>query len=107
VIQGFFQQGGVFERTPKYGLEGREHLPKISQIDGQRPARYLLLNLLGMFYISLPLCLAWQHRTWLAVPFLLLFPVGFALVILQECCEWWRERRLRACLKTAIEKRQG
>lgn len=106
VIQGLFQRGGVFVRTPKYGFDGTGPLPRIPLINGQRKVRYLLLNLSGMFYTLLPLFFSWQQHTLLAVPFLSLFSMGFALVILQECREWMHDRRLKTCLKNVIDKTQ-
>jgi cellulose synthase/poly-beta-1,6-N-acetylglucosamine synthase-like glycosyltransferase len=106
VIQGCFQRGGVFERTPKYGLRGSQGLPTIPLTDRQHTIRYLAMNLSGMLYIVLPLVFAYRHQTWLAVPFLLLFPFGFALVVLQECREWWRDRRYKTgSKKTGAGKR--
>ena len=107
VLQGCFQSGGVFERTPKYGLKGRERLPTVLLSNGRSNAGYLVLNLSGMFYIILPLVFAWQHRTWLAVPLLAVFPLGFALVFVQECREWWNERRIKTRLKTTVDQCQG
>ena len=104
VIQGGYRRGGVFERTPKYGLKAGQRLPALGLRSGRSNAGYLMLNLSVMVYIVLPLVFAWQHRTWMALPLLMVFPLGFALVIVQECHDWWRDRRGRAHLKTAVHK---
>ncbi|BBO84992.1 glucosyltransferase [Desulfosarcina ovata subsp. sediminis] len=103
VIQGIFQRGGVFDRTPKYGLRDAQRLPEVPIADGQRSTRYLLLNLSGLIYAFLPVWFAWRHETWLAVPFLLVFPSGFTLVILQAGREWWHDRRLRRFQESILE----
>jgi len=107
VIQGTFQRGGVFERTPKFGATNMRRLPAIPLVDSQGLPPCLLLNLSIMLYILLPLVFAYRHHTWLAVPFLLLFPLGFAFVIVKECSDWWRGRRLRAGLKADMRKHPG
>ena len=103
VIQGIFQRGGVFERTPKYGLLGAQRLPKTPKTDRQRSARYFLLNVPVLIYVFLPVWFAMRHATWLAVPFLIVFPAGFAMVILQAGREWTHDRRLGILRPDEIE----
>jgi len=80
VLEGAFSKGGVFERTPKFGLHGRKRLPGLSFIYRQRRVFYLLMNAVLFAYSLMPVAFAWQRKTWLAIPFLVLFPLGFLLV---------------------------
>lgn len=90
VLMGILQGGGVFERTPKYGLKNRERLPQLSLFCRGNSLRLLLVNLLFSVLSLLPLLYAMDHRQWLATPFLILFPLGFFLVIVQDCREiYW------------------
>lgn len=91
-LMGLFQGGGVFERTPKYGLKNRERLRRLPLMQRQRSFRLLLVNLLFCALSFLPLLHIIEFRQWLAGPFLLLFPLGFVLVIFQDCQEISRAR---------------
>jgi hypothetical protein len=42
------------------------------------------MNMAIFSYSLMPVIFAWQRGTWIAVPFLMLFPLGFAMVILKE-----------------------
>lgn len=87
VIKGFLSRGGVFERTPKFGLLGKEQLPFLSYIYRQQSLPYLIMNTLLFAYSILPAIFAWQRGTWLAVPFLVFFPLGFLIVIVKDLKE--------------------
>lgn len=90
VFKGIFQGGGVFERTPKYGLKNRERLKQLSLFRRQHSLRLLLANLLFCGLSFLPLLYIIEVKQWLAAPFLILFPLGFFLVIFQDCQEiYW------------------
>jgi len=90
VFMGIFQGGGVFERTPKYGLKNRERLQHLSFFRRRNSLRLLLVNLLFSVFSLLPLLYVMHNRQWLAAPFLILFPLGFFLVIVQDCREiYW------------------
>lgn len=93
VMQGFLVRGGDFVRTPKFGLRGRQNFPVLAPLYRQVSFRYLVVNLFFLGYILLPVLFSWRQQTWFAVPFLLLFPVAFSLVIVQECADSLGARR--------------
>jgi cellulose synthase/poly-beta-1,6-N-acetylglucosamine synthase-like glycosyltransferase len=86
ILQGLTRSGGVFERTPKFGLAGRSRHTALSNVCAQKGRVYLLFNLLLFAYSLLPLAFSWNHRVWAAIPLAALFPAGFLLLI-------WREGR--------------
>lgn len=81
VLKGLFRSGGEFERTPKFGVQGRERIPGLAFLYHQKNLPYIVMNSLLFFYCLLPLTFAWQRETWFALPLFLLFPFGFALVV--------------------------
>jgi len=83
VLQGLFRNGGEFKRTPKFGIvrKGREGG---SFIYGQPVMSYMLLDSAFLIYASLPLFFAITRGTWPAIPFLALFPAGFAVVLVLD-----------------------
>ncbi|GFO61335.1 glucosyltransferase [Geomonas silvestris] len=87
VLKGLFQNGGTFERTPKFGVRGREHLPGLAFLYRQKNLPYIFMNIVLLGYSLLPLAFAWERETWLAIPLFLLFPCGFALVLLKDLGE--------------------
>ncbi len=95
VVKGLFRSGGVFERTPKFGVQGREQMPGLAFLYRQKNLPYLIMNALLFFYCLLPILFAWQRGTWFALPLFLLFPFGFALVLAQDLSESLLSRPLR------------
>lgn len=93
VIKGALSNGGYFERTPKFGLRGSESPPLLAFLYRQKAIPYLALNTLFLVYSFLPILFSWQRGTWLAIPFLSLFPVGFVLVILKDLADITHIRR--------------
>ena len=87
VMKGAVSRGGVFERTPKFGVYGRERLPGSSPAYRQNTVFYLMMNMALFAYSLMPVVFAWQRGTWIALPFLMLFPLGFAIVIVKELRE--------------------
>jgi cellulose synthase/poly-beta-1,6-N-acetylglucosamine synthase-like glycosyltransferase len=87
VLKGLFSSGGVFERTPKFGVTGRERIPGAAFLYQQKNLPFILLNSLLFLYSLLPIIFVWQRETWLAVPLFLLFPFGFALVVVKDVSE--------------------
>ena len=81
VLNGAFCRGGVFERTPKFGIHGHGCLPRLAFIYQQKKVFYLIMNTALFAYSLMPIIFAWKRGTWFALPFLLLFPLGFAIVI--------------------------
>lgn len=87
VIKGLFRKGGEFERTPKFGIRGRDRLPGLAALYHQKNLPYIVMNAALFLYCLLPLLFAWQRETWFAVPLFLLFPFGFALVLIKDIKE--------------------
>ena len=87
VIKGIFSRGGDFYRTPKFGLRGKEGLPGMAFLYSQQSVPYLIMNTALFIYSLLPVLFAFQRNTYLALPFLIIFPLGFALVIFKEVVE--------------------
>jgi cellulose synthase/poly-beta-1,6-N-acetylglucosamine synthase-like glycosyltransferase len=87
VLEGFFSRGGVFKRTPKFGIKAGERLPGRSFLYRQRSFSYLIINTIFFAYCILPIVFACRRQTWIAVPFLAIFPLGFLLVILKDLKE--------------------
>lgn len=88
VLRGMVQKGGVFARTPKFGILdskiGRTFYPSTP-----RPVSLNLLTNLVMFaYMLMPVVFACRRETWPAVPFLSLFPAGFLLIFLYDLREF-------------------
>lgn len=92
VVKGLVQKGGVFQRTPKFG------------ITDSRPAKFhytfqphvimnLMINLPLLIYVMAPVLFAWQRGTWPAIPFLCFFPLGFCIVMATDIHEllWHRK----------------
>jgi cellulose synthase/poly-beta-1,6-N-acetylglucosamine synthase-like glycosyltransferase len=93
VLKGLFISGGEFERTPKFGVQGRERVPGLAFLYQQNNLPYIVMNGLLFLYCLLPVIFAWQRETWLAVPLFLLFPFGFALVLTKDIAESLLSRR--------------
>lgn len=87
VVKGMFRSGGEFERTPKFGVLGRERIPGLAFLYRQKNLSYIFMNGLLFLYCLLPVLFAWQRETWLAVPLFLLFPFGFTLVLMKDIGE--------------------
>jgi cellulose synthase/poly-beta-1,6-N-acetylglucosamine synthase-like glycosyltransferase len=90
VIKGLLCGGGVFHRTPKFGLRGNERLPKLASLYRQQSFPYILMNTALFVYNLLPLMFVYQRGTWIAIPFVILFPSGFLLVICRDMMELGR-----------------
>ncbi|MEN6439036.1 MAG: glycosyltransferase [Syntrophobacter sp.] len=87
VLNGALRHGGIFVRTPKFGICGSDRLPSLAFIYQQRELMYLALSAALFAYSLLPLHFAWQRETWLALPFLGMFPLGFFIVLAIEFIE--------------------
>lgn len=94
VLKGLFQSGGEFERTPKFGVQGRGRIPGLAFLYHQKNLPYIFMNVLLLLYCLLPIFFAWQRETWFAVPLFLLFPFGFALVVAKDIGELLPSRRV-------------
>ncbi len=83
LIHGF-RKGGTFHRTPKFGF-----LKETISIDRHKTYRWThplpcLINLGFIVYTLFPVIFAWQRKTWPALPFLMIFPLSFFLVIMHD-----------------------
>jgi cellulose synthase/poly-beta-1,6-N-acetylglucosamine synthase-like glycosyltransferase len=87
VLKGLFHSGGEFERTPKFGVTGRERIPGMAFLYQQKNLPYIFMNSLLFLYCLLPVFFAWQREAWFAVPLFLLFPFGFALGVVKDVSE--------------------
>lgn len=93
VIKGALSSGGHFERTPKFGVQGNQSPPMTAFLYRQKAVPYLVMNTLFLCYSFLPVIFSWQRETWLAIPFLMLFPAGFMLVILKDLADMVQMQR--------------
>jgi cellulose synthase/poly-beta-1,6-N-acetylglucosamine synthase-like glycosyltransferase len=90
VMDGMWHKGGEFERTPKFGCRAKAHSSNSAQYYRQKKVIYLMMNFCFLVYTILPLIFSWQRGTWLALPFLTIFPFGFFIVIIKEMRELGR-----------------
>jgi len=93
VLKGMFSSGGEFVRTPKFGIKGHEQIPGLAFLYRQKNLPYIIMNGILLLYCLLPFSFAWQRETWFALPLFLLFPLGFALVLLKDIRETLLSRR--------------
>jgi len=90
-IQGVYQRGGEFVRTPKLGDEVAAALKqRLSSYRYHCPP--LTNGLLGLYSLC-PLWVAWDIYHGLGIVFLLFFPVGFFLVFTQQMVEAYTNAR--------------
>ena len=93
-LQGLFRGGGVFERTPKYGLQNPQHLKRLNVQHWGNGTRFLAIHTFFFCLSLLPVMYAWDSGLWTAAPFLALFPLAFLLIIVRECQEmYWAKCR--------------
>ena len=91
VISGFFQQGGVFHRTPKYRIERRgEKWTAKRYRAGTDPTR-LVEALLTVYFLGCTVYAA-VAGMWMSIPFLLLFVQGFGYMALLSYLPSLRDR---------------
>lgn len=87
VLQGLFSKGGEFKRTPKFGIVRKEKTRSKNTIAYRQPiTAYLLFDFAFLLYTSMPLLFAITRKTWPAIPFLALFPLGFICVLILDLC---------------------
>jgi hypothetical protein len=93
VLEGFRKDVGIFERTPKYKIEGRN--------DGWRTKRYraginvsLILEGLLAAWFTVTFIAAWRMGMWMSLPFLYLFLQGYSYMFLLSTSSLWGGKRL-------------
>ncbi|MCZ6506698.1 MAG: glycosyltransferase, partial [Acidobacteria bacterium] len=96
VIEGLYQSGGVFERTPKYRIEGKGD-GWSRKVYRARPDLSVLVEGLFAGYFTLSVVVAWLLGMWSALPFLYLFLHGYWYIFLLTLFggRWGRWRRRR------------
>ncbi|RJP92231.1 MAG: glycosyltransferase [Desulfobacteraceae bacterium] len=92
VLKGCFRTGGHFNRTPKLGLKANARPGKTAFKRPERAPLNLLMNLALLLYTFAPVGLALQRETWGAVPFLLIFPLGFFLMAGNELHDFFYQQ---------------
>lgn len=104
VLEGAFTRGGFFERTPKFGILGRESLPGMAFLYRQGISTAVVVNTLLLCYSLVPVLFSLNRGTWVALPFLLLFSFGFLLVLAKEVSEGLRRGAPPAAVSRAAGK---
>ncbi len=92
VLKGMLQKGGVFARTPKFGVLNNLRERTWRPLVLRHSLVNILSNLVLFIYMLLPVFFSTSRETWPALPFLCLFPFGFLLIILcdlQESIAGW------------------
>lgn len=87
VMKGLVVRGGVFDRTPKFGLHGTKVLPKRAFLYTNGISSYIFLTLLFLLYSLMPFSYALERKTWFALPLLGIFSMGFLGVMVGEISE--------------------
>ncbi|MFZ2633534.1 MAG: glycosyltransferase [Desulfosalsimonadaceae bacterium] len=87
VIKGMIQKGGMFTRTPKFGILDNMPVRQFYSRVNRHVLTNLMINIPLLVYTLAPVCFAWGRETWPAIPFLCLFPAGFVIVITHDFCE--------------------
>ncbi len=95
VIKGVIQKGGVFTRTPKFGIVENTNRRSFYFSGPEKSFSHLLTNLSLFTYMLAPVFFSFNRGTWPAVPFLCLFPAGFLLMIVCDLQEYVSGRRKR------------
>jgi cellulose synthase/poly-beta-1,6-N-acetylglucosamine synthase-like glycosyltransferase len=80
VLEGLWQRGGVFHRTPKFRLEGRSGVWGGKATSWRKPSFWLETAL--MVYFVVCCALAFELEMWLSIPFLYLFLHGYTHMFL-------------------------
>lgn len=88
VAEGFFRRGGIFDRTPKFGITGRGRLPRLAFLYRQKSLPYLIINIMLFCYTLMPVFFAIKRGTWLSLPFLFVFPSGLLMVMYMDLKEF-------------------
>jgi len=81
VVEGLYQRGGVFERTPKYRIQTRNDRWNRKRYRA-RPNLAVVIEGLFAVYFTLSVALAWMLEMWSSLPFLYLFLHGYWYIFL-------------------------
>jgi cellulose synthase/poly-beta-1,6-N-acetylglucosamine synthase-like glycosyltransferase len=92
VLTGLFQDGGVFERTPKYRIEGRSGAWMRKRYQAPRDSSVVFEGLLAAFQ-ALGIYYSIHLQLWTSLPFLILFFAGYSWILLLSLAPNLRPRR--------------
>ena len=81
VLKGMIRKGGVFARTPKFGILESMGEKKIPFTNLGKTGLHLVTNFILFAYMMMPVVFSLNRGTWPALPFLCLFPAGFLLMM--------------------------
>jgi hypothetical protein len=81
VVAGFFSKGGCFNRTPKFGIKGNSSSEKMIFHLSSDIVPDTLVSIILLLYTFAPIGLALDRETWMAIPFLSIFPFGFLIIV--------------------------
>jgi len=81
VLSGLFRDGGVFRRTPKYRIEGREGDWSGKSYLQSKDLSFYIEGLLALYFVGC-FAAAIHLEMWLSMPFLCLFLHGYAHIFL-------------------------
>jgi len=88
ILEGLFSQGGIFIRTPKFGELSVKSTVKNFYFYHKNSIINTLTNISLFFYSFLPLAFALERKTYLAMPFLSIFTIGFAMIMTFDLKDW-------------------
>ena len=89
VLEGLWQDGGVFHRTPKYGAAGEWKGKKY--LLGKNLS-FVIESVLALYFLVC-FALAIRFEMWLSIPFLYLFLHGYIHMVLFGLFPGWRRAR--------------
>lgn len=106
VLTGLIQNGGVFERTPKYRIEGRGGSWMRKRYQAPRDSSFVFEGLLAAFQ-ALGVYYSIRLGLWTSLPFLALFFAGYSWIFLLSLAPNLRPRRRATSPGDGIEAAQG
>lgn len=94
ILEGLFSQGGSFIRTPKFGEFTVKSTVKNFYFYHKNSIINTLTNFTLLFYSFLPLAFAFERKTYLAIPFLSIFAIGFFMIMTFDLKDWYYSYKL-------------
>ncbi len=90
-LEGLWNYKAEFVRTPKYGIEKKSS--PLSPVKYQSKANWVSLAELFFFgYLTLTVWHAWMNKIYVAIPLLLIFQIGFGIVVILS---WWHSKKFK------------
>jgi cellulose synthase/poly-beta-1,6-N-acetylglucosamine synthase-like glycosyltransferase len=90
VLEGLFLDGGVFHRTPKLNIEGRNGGWTNTSYTLNRNLSFYIETFLALYFVVC-FALAVHFEMWLSIPFLYLFLHGYTHMFLLGVLPRWRQ----------------